>query len=463
MQVSMVYSAVTKPGDREKEDNNIECHDKDGNRMGCIPTSSLELEGPFTYDSIMVSHETKKSVYSVLSSNASCDWRSHSMSSFPSELSLCSTPSLRFLDTGSQNYERNTHGCISAIKGYGGGVGIFSLALKCCNVLYSGSYGIQAWHHDAQNPAKQRCTFGSGAVKAISFAGDKLLSAHEDHKIRIWKLSEDRHPKLICSLPTVKDYLRNCIKPGSYVKVRRHKTCLWIQHIDTISSLATTKDGLLYSASWDKTVKVWRLSDSVCIESFPAHVDAINSIVTSDDGILYTASADSKIKVWKKCCSGLRTKHTMIRVLEKHKSAINALALSSDGSVLYSGGCDRDIIVWEKRRIDVNGYADDDEHIMHAVSLLSGHMQAILCLATVKSDLVCSGSADKTVRIWRRGVGECQSCCIAVLKGHNSPVKSITACYDDFVGCVTFSGSLDGEIRVWLGHGHLRLLNLEGL
>eukprot|EP01018_Ginkgo_biloba_P025164 Gb_16631 [translate_table: standard] len=243
-------------------------------------------------------------------------------------------------------------------------------------------------------------------------------------------------------MPTVKDYLRTFIRPRSYIKVGRHRKCLWIEHIDTISALAAGKKcDLLYSASWDRTVKVWSLSDFSCLESFQAHDDAINAIVVSEEGFLYTASADSKIKVWTKSIIGQR-KHSLIDTLEKHKSAINALALSSDGLVLYSGGCDRVIIVWERQMTSAPDH-------MCAVGVLRGHMRAILCLATV-SDLLCSGSADNTIRIWRREINSSQSSCLAILNGHRGPVKSITACIDDFMGCVIYSGSLDGEIRVWL-------------
>ncbi|MFZ8258177.1 hypothetical protein ACO1KT_14755, partial [Staphylococcus aureus] len=76
--------------------------------------------------------------------------------------------------------------------------------------------------------------------------------------------------------------------------------------------------------------------------------------------------------------------------MEEHKSAVNALALSTDGTVLYSGACDRSIIVWEKT-VGGGGH-------MAVAGALRGHTKAILCLAVV-SDLVCSGSADKTVRI----------------------------------------------------------------
>jgi len=40
--------------------------------------------------------------------------------------------------------------------------------------------------------------------------------------------------------------------------------------------------------------------------------------------------------------------------------------------------------------------------------------------------------------------------CVAVLKGHSSPIKCIAACIDDLVNCVLiYTGNLDGEIQVW--------------
>ena len=41
---------------------------------------------------------------------------------------------------------------------------------------------------------------------------------------------------------------------------------------------------------------------------------------------------------------------------------------------------------------------------MVVVGALRGHSKTILCLTVVSFDLVCSGSADCTVRIWKRSV-----------------------------------------------------------
>lgn len=68
-----------------------------------------------------------------------------------------------------------------------------------------------------------------------------------------------------------------------------------------ITSLAINiSDNILYSASVDKTVKVWRISDLKCIENIPAHSEPINAIVVADDGILYTASDDATVRVWRR-------------------------------------------------------------------------------------------------------------------------------------------------------------------
>lgn len=184
------------------------------------------------------------------------------------------------------------------------------------------------------------------------------------------------------------------------------------------------------------------------MESVKAHEDAVNAVAVSNDGTVYTGSADKRIRVWARPNGEKR--HVLVATLEKHKSAVNALALNDDGSVLFSGACDRSILVWER---------EDSANYMVASGALRGHEKAILCLINV-SDLLLSGSADRTVRIWKRGCDE-RFCCLAVLDGHRKPVKSLAAIPyqsddDDQTNSSpnggvfsVFSGSLDGEIKVW--------------
>ncbi|GMI70798.1 hypothetical protein like AT1G24530 [Hibiscus trionum] len=277
----------------------------------------------------------------------------------------------------------------------------------------------------------------SGSVKSVAFCDGKIFTAHQDCKIRVWQMTMAKKHKFITALPTVNDRLRRFVLPKNYVNVRRHVKRLWIEHADAITELAVNK-GLIYSVSWDKTLKIWRASDLRCLQSIKAHDDAINAVTVSDDGTVYTGSADRRIRVWTKPTGEKR--YSLVATLEKHKSAVNALALNADGSVLFSGACDRSILVWER---------EDSAKYMAVTGALRGHGKAILCLTNV-SDLLMSGSSDQTVRIWQRGV-EGKYLCLAVLEGHLKPVKSLTAVKDDERSDVVsiISGSLDGDIRTW--------------
>lgn len=384
----------------------------------------------------------------------------------PSNSSLYSQPSLPCvpsLTTPSPQPSDAYHHLLATLKGHSSYVFSLSLAGKH---LYSGSSDgeIRVWSRDIPSSPEDytsKINYNSvaksnSAIKSIAILAEKLFTAHHDHKIRVWKIDNNDHTphrgyKLIATLPTFNDRCARIFSAKNYVQVRRHKKSTWVHHIDAVSALALSKNGsLLYSVSWDRTLKIWRTSDFKCLESiWNAHDDAINAIVLSNDGFIYTGSADKKIKVWRKYEGD--KKHSLVATLEKHRSAVNALALSTDGSGLYSGACDRSIVVWEKDGCNGN---------MMVLGALRGHTKAILCLAVVE-DLVCSGSADKTVRIWRRGLGKSYSC-LAVFEGHRGPVKCLTATVEknnhgrdnnssslDGNSYVVYSGSLDCDIKVW--------------
>ncbi|OWM76144.1 protein JINGUBANG [Punica granatum] len=275
----------------------------------------------------------------------------------------------------------------------------------------------------------------SGSVKSVGFSNGKVFTAHQDSKIRVWRLTESKQHRLVTALPTVNDRVRRCILPKNYITVRRHKKLLWIEHADAVTGLAV-HEGLVYSISWDKSLKIWSGPNLRCVESVRAHHDAVNAVAVAGDGTVYTGSADRNIRVWAKPPG--EKQHGLVATLEKHRSAVNALALSSDGSVLFSGSCDRSILVWER---------EDSANHMVVTGALRGHDKAILCLINV-SDLLLSGSADRTVRIWRRGA-DGRFCCLAILEGHRKPVKSLVAVSDGKGPIHVFGGSLDGEIKVW--------------
>ncbi|GJW44866.1 JINGUBANG-like protein [Tanacetum coccineum] len=364
-----------------------------------------------------------------------------------------SLPSFATITSENPDYHQpTTNRCISTIKGHNCYISSLVISGK---LLYTGSSNkeIQIWKRDSlrceydhENLSDSMMITGKGAVKSLVVSADKIFSAHQDHKIRVWKVdeNEEQQQKLtkLAKLPTFGDRALKLLTPKNHVQVRRHKKSTWVHHVDTVSALALSRDSLLlYSVSWDRSLKIWRTADFKCLESIAnAHDDAINALVVLSNGDVYTGSTDKKIKLWRK--SPQDDKHSLITTLKKHKSGINALALSTYENVLYSGASDRCIAVWET----------SDEDNMVAVSILKGHAKSILCLS-VTSDLLCSGSADETIRIWG-GKEKCYVC-LAVLEGHSGPVKCLTSetdpssSSDTSASYLIYSGGLDSDIKVW--------------
>lgn len=333
---------------------------------------------------------------------------------------------------------------------------IYSLAASG-DLLYTGSdsKNIRVWKN-----LKEYSGFKShsGLVKAIVVYGDKIFTGHQDGKIRVWKFlgKKSKAYKRVGSLPTVRDYLKSSINPKAYVEVRRNRNVPWIKHFDAVSSLSLDKErGLLYSGSWDKTLKVWRLSDSKCLESINAHQDAINSVVVGFDGLVFTGSADGSVKAWRRELVGNSAKHVLVETLLKQDNAVTSLAVNATAATVYAGSSDGLVNFWERQK-----------HFLEYGGALRGHKLAVLCV-TVAGNLVLSGSADKSICVWRREEGGIHSC-LTVLTGHNGPVKCLTVeedsnGNDDDVSkdeaaagekksdqyWRVYSGSLDNSVKVW--------------
>ncbi|KAM7521065.1 hypothetical protein LguiB_020027 [Lonicera macranthoides] len=317
---------------------------------------------------------------------------------------------------------------------------IYSLAADA-DLLYTGSdsKNIRVWKDMKEFSAFKS---NSGLVKAIIISGEKIFTGHQDGKVRVWKISTKNPgaPKRIGTFPKFFDILKCSLKPSNYVEVKRNRTGLWIKHCDAISSLSINKEeGVLYSASWDRTFKVWKIDNSKCLESVKAHEDAVNSVVCGPDAMVFTGSADGTVKVWRREGRGKSIKHNYVQTLLKQECAVTALTTSGSGSALYCGSSDGIVNYWE-----------NEKELTHG-GVLKGHKLAVLCLAAA-GNLVFSGSADKTICVWKKeGLAHT---ILSVLTGHTGPVKCLavekeresTASDQRWV---VYSGSLDKSVKVW--------------
>ncbi|KZV28101.1 myosin heavy chain kinase B [Dorcoceras hygrometricum] len=321
---------------------------------------------------------------------------------------------------------------------------IYSLAASG-DLLYTGSESknVRVWK-DLQDFSGFKS--GSGLVKAIVVHDDRIFTGHQDGKIRVWRSSVDRRSthKRVGNLPTTRDLFRKSINPRNYVEVRRNRTVPWVKHYDAVSCMSVDSDlGLLYSGSWDRTFKVWRISDSKCLESVHAHDDAINSVAMGFCGLLFTGSADGTVKAWRRELVGKYTKHVLVETLLKEEQAVTSMAVNHAAGAVYAASSDGLVRFWERGK-----------HFMLFSGVLRGHKMAVLCLAAA-GKLVLSGSADSSICVWRRDVGGVHTC-MAVLKGHGGPVKCLAVKKDTAAAeedeaklWIVYSGSLDKSVKVW--------------
>ena len=74
-------------------------------------------------------------------------------------------------------------------------------------------------------------------------------------------------------------------------------------HTAPVLSLALSPDGtLLYSGSYDQTIRVWSTADWHCLRVLKGHGGGVRALAVAPDGsALYSAAADNTIRVSRSC------------------------------------------------------------------------------------------------------------------------------------------------------------------
>jgi hypothetical protein len=154
-------------------------------------------------------------------------------------------------------------------------------------------------------------------------------------------------------------------------------------HTGPVHDLVSGKDGTVYSASGDTTVRIWSGKDGSHLGTIAGgHTHAVRCLAVGLDDTVYTGSDDSTIRVWTDRRDGSR----LIWTLEGHTDMVWSLAVGTDGKV-YSGSADTTIRMWS---------TVDGSHI----GTLEGHTADVNALAVAVDGTVYSGSDDATLRVW---------------------------------------------------------------
>lgn len=147
------------------------------------------------------------------------------------------------------------------------------------------------------------------------------------------------------------------------------------------------------------------------------HQGVVTALVVSEKYIVI-ALDNSKIFVF-------REDGKLLRSLFGHVMGVWALALK--GNRLISGGCDRDVRVWDILSGD-------------CLQIMRGHTSTVRCLQMADDTIAVSGSRDTTVRVWDTEQGICKY----TLEGHELSVRCI-----EVSGNYAVSGSYDCTAKIW--------------
>lgn len=221
------------------------------------------------------------------------------------------------------------------------------------------------------------------------------------------------------------------------------------------------------TSSKDGSVRIWNARTHAKLVTLQGHTDSVECVKWGGSGLIYTASRDRTIKVWT--ADGTHDLGKLVRTLVGHGHRINTLALSSD-SVLRSGPFDNRGKIYKDLKNDTKEAArelykealggeperlvsgSDDFTLFlwnpskskHAIKRLTGHQQVVnhLAFSPDGGRYIASASFDKKIKIWNGKTGEF----LYTLVGHVGAVYQVTWSPDSRF---LVSASKDSTAKLW--------------
>jgi len=305
----------------------------------------------------------------------------------------------------------------------------------------SGDTTVRFWDVNTETP-QHTCVGHKHWILAIAWSpnGKKLASGCKKNEIRLWDPTTGNqlgkallgHKQWITALAWEPMHRNSeCRRLASSSKdgaIRIWDTVLcksliiMTSHQQSVTCIRWGGEGLIYSASQDRTIKVWRDADGVLCRTLQGHGHWINTMALNTDYVIRTGAYEPS----KKNSIDTNEDVNMQISLERYNAA-----KGGKPEMLVSGSDDFTLFLWQPSESKNN------------LARMTGH-QALINQVQFSPDgrLIASGSFDKSIKIWSGLDGTF----IAALRGHVSSVYQIAWSADSRLLC---SGSADSTLKVW--------------
>lgn len=272
---------------------------------------------------------------------------------------------------------------------------------------------IKLWDYESGN--FERTLKGhTDVVQDIAFDSGKLLcSCSADMSIRLWDIQETY----------------TCIKTLQ-------------GHDHNVSSITFTPSGdHVVSCSRDRSIKIWEVATGYCIRTLLGHREWVRQIrIYGDGSLMASCSNDQSVFVWQLSTSLLSTNNNLECrhfELRGHEHVVECVAWAPDSSNQY-------IMEAAGLNTKVNGLNQSTTSPNNTTDLLAKkqQLQNQSQQQRTSGPYLCSGSRDKTIKIWDATTLQC----LFTLNGHNNWVRGLIFHPG---GKYLLSVSDDKTMRVW--------------
>eukprot|EP00730_Choanoeca_flexa_P014756 TRINITY_DN656_c0_g1_i1.p1 TRINITY_DN656_c0_g1~~TRINITY_DN656_c0_g1_i1.p1 ORF type:complete len:499 (+),score=85.34 TRINITY_DN656_c0_g1_i1:77-1498(+) len=315
----------------------------------------------------------------------------------------------------------------------------------------SGDKTVRFWDVNTLTP-KQTCKGHKHWVQCIAWSPDAayVASGGRDNEVRIWDAT------------TAQPVGKPLVGHRSYIT--------WISW-QPLHLSKTRKCTMLASSSKDGKVKIWDLVKGRAVMSLAQHTKCVTCVKWGGTDLIYTASQDTTVKVWR------ASDGVLCRTLSGHAHWVNSMSLSTEyvlrtGPYDERGRVDGSAVAAAKKRYDdvTRGY---DEKLVSAsedntlylwnpvtekkpITRMTGHQKGInYVLYSPDGRLIVSASFDKSAKLWDGKTGTF----LQTFRAHVGPVYRCTWGPDSRL---LITASEDSTIKLWNVKSHKLLKDLPG-